>query len=364
MEMKYEITNALGLVRQEDIILYRELLEDFSKRTCVLFVGSGPSSSIFKSWDDLIDALGERANLKQLPKESKFRFADRCRNKLGLEKYYDFLKRRFDDTRLRNQHEAIHSHMVNTAFNAFVTTNYDLCLERAAGMDIRVSSSRMIKSEIITSNQPMSELAKPLIESVQCWPDCISPSSLKDPGRTLYHIHGSIAKGQTEIKLVLTESDYRQAYRSSDDITAFLIDLLAISDSMVVFCGYGFKDHELFNRVINNAKQALIKVQRRIPDASRVYFRRHFVFIGVNAKSSRRVKDYCIKAEVTDTLAKWSSISDSFRPQIEFIPILYANPSPKDPKKQYSYLTRIFEDMRKRMPFLGTRLFPMEGWRR
>lgn len=357
MEKKCEITNELGLVRQKDALLYQELLGNFSKKTCVLFVGSGPSSSIFKPWSDLIDALGKKAALQQRPKESKFRFADRCRNKIGEDEYYRFLKEKFDDTGLTNRYVEIHSHMVNTAFGAFVTTNYDLCLERAASMDVRISGSPLLEDKITSPDQPINEIAGHLIESIVCWPGCISATFLRDPGRTLYHIHGFIGNytnKQTEVRLVLTEKDYEEAYEISDDLTGFLKELLALSSSTVVFCGYGFKDHRLFKRVIERSKQSIIQLRdRKASSNMQLLYQKHFIFEPIKAEyddQTRRI--YYAKSEIRRSLNRLSRALSVFKPEIEFVPILYANPWPEDEKRKNSYLTRIFEDIKRKQPFV------------
>ncbi len=325
----------LGLLREEDKNAYAEIVQHLKQGDCILFVGSGPSTPLVGSWSKLIDDLGKKARVQHQQAESKFKFAARCRLALGEDRYSRFLYDRFSLSTNSDPWRAIHSMMVDTAFRAFVTTNYDACLEYAAG-------SGAIKKD-----------AK--VREILAWPrKPMTASYLREPGRAIHYIHGRIHRDDdpSGIQVVLTQKDYDKAYGQNGYLT-FFRELMVTCGLTLLFCGYSFEDHELLFETLQRIqkdlrdeieKYSLQTEQSRRPrhyvliDAPAVYFSRNDIRYGLD--------------DAKDTIAKLESGLRDLQPEIEFVPVLYGNPWPEMTERKHFYLTKIFENMKLQHPYV------------
>jgi len=117
------------------------------------------------------------------------RFADDCRAIMGENEYYELLRKAFHPHG-KEPYRSIHVDLLEIPFNAFLTTNFDSCLENAAN---RVGG----------------------VEKVHVYPD-LDPGRLYD--RDIYHLHGRAydEHGKSTVRtILLTASDYETAYRLS-----------------------------------------------------------------------------------------------------------------------------------------------------
>lgn len=176
--------------REEDRERYEQLVEDIVGERCCVFVGGGLSEPArYPGWKELMTHLAKAAG-KALPETNDplafLTFADDCRANMGENEYYEFLRKAFDPHG-KEPYRSIHEDVLEIPFNAFLTTNFDSCLENAAN---KVGG----------------------IEKVHVYPD-LDPGRLYD--RDIYHLHGRAydEHGKSTVRtILLTASDYETAY--------------------------------------------------------------------------------------------------------------------------------------------------------
>ena len=157
-------------------------------------------------------------------------FLEECRRKIEGQdptKYLNVLQRLFDPT-VKEPYRAIHAALVRTRFTAFVTTNYDNCLEKAGRLEPAVLRQ----------------------DSVQSYPDELSSTDLDK--RFVTHVHGRAYDQDGRCRLsdiVLTRRDFDAAY-ARPDLCETLRRL--ISDFSVLFLGFSSADGVLQGIIENH----------------------------------------------------------------------------------------------------------------
>jgi hypothetical protein len=342
----------LGLLREVDVRAFGKLREAVDTRKAALFVGSGPSASLYGDWSDLVVGLGKRSGLVphcytpneewlvtigdlakladlDLPPDSPravFQLLDRFREKLELPELGQFLIDQF--TGGRNRFEEIHTHLVRTRFDLYVTTNYDCCLESA------------------------SKVAPPAFSAgnVYFYPNPIF--SLSVSSRSLVHIHGRVqgTEEPSAVHVVLGESDYQDAYQGEGGPSDFMREL--ICGRSVVFCGFGFRDHDLFFRCLEEAGKKLLRVRERIAERGfgDMTTMTHYAFLGVEAFPNGRQLMFT-ESKLEERLEEFHARLPELAPGAEIVPVLYGDPYPRDPKRSHMYLTKLLEFLADKHPY-------------
>jgi len=310
--------STLGLIRSEDVASFREMLQRISDGRTVLFVGAGPSTPLFGSWNALISSLLAEARLVSR-KETPFETVDRCRlvlERLDRTRYGEVLIRCFRGDR-RSRFEEVHTSMAFSHFDAYVTTNYDRCLEAACE----------------ASQRPLGE--------VFSYPGIISAANVGR--RSLFHLHGLIpddADTGRPPELILGERDYERAYRRDEDIPQFLDQLLVRSGRAVVFCGYSFQDH---NAVLESLRRSAARIRERAEGDSGFNSspRRHYVLLSIPTFENLAYW----RQNVLERTAQLADVVKDCEPVAEFVPVFYADPNPDDKNQCHRFLRVIFAEI-------------------
>ena len=321
----------LGLLRPDDVSAYGRMLTGMKDGRSVLFLGAGPSSPLYGTWDEIVNELLDRAALVPLPTESIFETVDRCQQLLGPEEYASVLLSRFD-RKPAGAPGTVYGLLAQVDFDAFVTTNFDCCLEYAG------------------------EDADRSVGNIYSYPDDFSVANIGH--RCVFHIHGRIVPGETtaaSMRIVLSESQYRRAYEKRTELRVLISELLCRSDRTVVFYGTGFRDHALLFESIkrghDDLKQAIsdLREEGRSSDV-----RTHFAFISVPTFDigSQHGLTYWDQ-NVGARLGRIDAILEEYRPEVNIVPILYADPNSVDEDMRHRFLTEILRDMRRECRYQG-----------
>ena len=208
------------------------LVPGILERPTSVFVGSGLSVHagypLLEGNGGLIPFLHERAEEyigDKIPLDGDWKQkAQICRNRIGIEKFNEFLIERFSPDNNQQDTTSIHRDLVHVPFNGIITTNYDSCIEKA------------FEKEEIEVNLP---LYHPYLDL----------TVLKDKIPTIQHIHGYIDPANplgTIGSVILTTDDFLEGYpvENPGQIREFLYHLF--DHQSVIFLGFGF-DEELID---------------------------------------------------------------------------------------------------------------------
>lgn len=171
------------------------MIEEIVGRRCSVFIGAGLSEPArYPGWKELMTDLAKAAG-KTLPEINDplafLRLADDYKTTMGNTDYHHFLRKAFDPDG-KEPYRPIHVDLLGIPFNAFLTTNFDSCLENAAN---KVGG----------------------VERIHVYPD-LDPGRLYD--RHIYHLHGRAYDEHgvcTVQSILLTASDYETAYQLSTE---------------------------------------------------------------------------------------------------------------------------------------------------
>ena len=330
---------TLGLVRPEDVMAYREMLQAIKGGRSVLFLGAGPSSYHYGTWDELVDDLLDRARLIPLPNETIFETVDRCQQRLGPGEYANVLLKRFD-RKPADAPGTVYDLLARVNFDAFVTTNFDCCLEYAG------------------------EDAEGIVGRVYEYPNDYSVANIGQ--RCVFHVHGRIVPGKTDaasLRVVLSESEYERAYQTRTELRVLVSELLCASDRTVVFYGTGFRDHSLLFESVKRGHDELKKTISALRDDGRgIRTRRHFAFASVPTFDERSRYGLAYWQEGVDArLDGMGSVLRDYEPEVQIVPVLYADPNPRDKAMSHRFLTEILRDMRTECQYQGGKLVVEKG---
>jgi SIR2-like domain len=205
---------------------YETLLKIIEKEECAIFIGAGLSKpSGYPSLQDLLHEMAKVASIDELQKkEVDKHWAEDfqvIKDKLGREEYRECLKRIFDHTKRDVPYNPILINILNIPFCAFVTTNFDPCLEFAT-MNLPISSGRYSYSY---PNLPITKLTD----------------------KHIYHPHGYIDPEipDSVTSIILSQDEFNDAYNVTMVTSAFFNVLFGELD--VLFVGFGWNDIEILN---------------------------------------------------------------------------------------------------------------------
>lgn len=181
----------------------QKLLKLLHSGEAVLMAGAGCTASIYPDWLGFINLLQDEA----LQTEGAFQrfdpnredfldFADRIKQKLGSDSYYNLIFRNFkeQDTRHEKFHEALCRLLHNNKLKGIATTNYDPVFESAH----TAVTGRPVQSITI---EPGLERAR-ILEFLM---------SLNDHSgqKGILHLHGSCDRPES---IILSKTEYESKY--------------------------------------------------------------------------------------------------------------------------------------------------------
>jgi len=202
----------------------KQLAESLKSNRCMLFVGSGPSVAAgYPSWDELVKELIEESagaypekaeSLKKYAADQKdpLMVAEFARNKLGIQRYGQLLKKLFAAQKAKPQPS--HNGMAKTNYRAVITTNYDKLIETAFTFE------RGYAPTVFTS-ESISSLGSTLFEGTFF----------------IYKLHGDIFAPES---IVLTSQDYDRLILRYPHVRSFLQAIFL--NYIVLFVGYSLRD--------------------------------------------------------------------------------------------------------------------------
>jgi len=310
----------LGLVETQDSEAMTRLETAIQNRRCVAWVGAGMSRPIYRSWNELLDNIAQQAGLARRPGETEPVFVQRCKKELekyGDDRYREVLEEVFAPVLPAQQCTDNHHRLLRAGFTAYVTTNFDQCIERANDDE--------------------------LIRHFHAWPKDIAPTGIEAfERRHLYHIHGvDAAAGLYDAScgfpnVVLAAEDYDKAYRKDRRLTSFLEWLFA--EASVLFCGYSLAE-EAFAECIQQFVISQDAVAENLGDlGATLEEREHFALWRCGAVVARKLGGIYVRAgavaEVRSAvLERFTRYARRFR----LTPILYAD----GPDETHYYLNQV-----------------------
>lgn len=259
-----------SLVLPEDrlncINLIRCLCAPNPERPAVAFVGAGLSAFLgYPQWSELLECLINRAELPedQATGATPLQVAQRCRDRLGNDDYYSFLRELFPwDAPFQlggRSYLTHHTDLLRTGFASFLTTNYDACLDQA--------NNARIADNLLT-NDPLWRL------------NDLDPELLDVGRRRVFHIHGRLHDQfgeEVSDGVVLTHSDYERAYGPTQQYDGPVSEFLwrVVKRNTIVFVGCSFRDEHI--------ERYLSALRRETEAAGGDY--RHFAVVPVRHQS-------------------------------------------------------------------------------
>jgi len=185
------------------------MFQAIASEEAVVFVGAGLSAPLgYPTWDALLQLLGQRANALaafQPASSNPLLLADQIKKHFvdnqGEDEYYSTLGRTYGES--HDGCTQTHRRLARLRFRAYVTPNYDPCLERAlcdyAGeIGVRVRADYGIP---VATGRENRHLVSKFLRSLS--------EKFNPGGRYVAHIHGSYM-GPRDI--ILTMADYERAY--------------------------------------------------------------------------------------------------------------------------------------------------------
>ncbi len=223
----------LDLPSQANQYNFDLLIDRISNGQCAVFVGSGLSVDVgYPSLQKLLREMATEAGLDLLQEKNisddwmdDFQV---IKETLGIERYRACLGEHFDDSTKNQQFNSILINLFNIPFCAYITTNYDPCLEFAS----QQTPSSPIRTNFTYPNLPVIELTH----------------------KHIFHIHGYVNPyNQDSVgSIVLSRDEYDDAYNNSRFVSDFLHVLFNEID--VVFIGFGWNDLVILD-TISRAKE-------------------------------------------------------------------------------------------------------------
>lgn len=197
---------------------YDILLTSIDRRECAIFIGAGISIPIgYPSLQGLLKEMAKEANIaelqeKELDQDWMKDFLS-IKKALGSERYQEYLRGIFDHTKRDVKFNPILLDILSIPFCAFVTTNYDQCLEFAT-----------------------KKLPNPAIKYCYPYPN-LPTSDLK--GHHIFHPHGYIDPNNPNSinSIILSDDEFADAYEiTSNFFTTLFLEL------DILFIGFGWND--------------------------------------------------------------------------------------------------------------------------
>lgn len=197
------------------------LIAAIEREECAIVIGAGLSKPIgYPSLQDLLHEMAREANISELQQkeidDNWIKDFQTIKDALGLGQYREILKGIFDNTKRDIPYNPILINILNIRFCAFVTTNYDPCLEFAS-----MNLSTLAKSHSYSyPNLPLPQLT----------------------GRHIFHPHGYIDPDNPDSvnTIILSRDEFTEAYDVTQSTSIFFRTLFGDLD--VLFVGFGWND--------------------------------------------------------------------------------------------------------------------------
>lgn len=172
-------------------------------KNCIAFIGSGPSIKPYCGWVELVNRLCARCGVSEqvtedTPKDKLPAIAEKAR-KADIDAYHGELGKIFGHIGMTNP---LYDVLMRIPFKCYVTTNFDPLLA--------------------------SEAEKPEHDCrIEMYPS-LDPANINGKPRTIFYIHGLINVNSTprQGSVVLSQSEFSEAYDSESDLSSFLRSLL------------------------------------------------------------------------------------------------------------------------------------------
>jgi DNA-binding LacI/PurR family transcriptional regulator len=180
------------------------LFELVSSEDSILMVGAGCSASIYPNWSQFMNKLQtESTNSKSTfspydgEKEDFLAFAERAKQCLGDDKYYNLIYTEFKPKPKSHEkyHEILCSLLNDGKFKAITTTNYDIALENAFATVTRNGADNSVWIDSV-------------LEPAKIFEFLLSLNHAEVPKRIL-HLHG---RYEHRNSIILSEQEYKSKY--------------------------------------------------------------------------------------------------------------------------------------------------------
>jgi hypothetical protein len=223
----------------------------------IAFVGAGLSIPLgYPSWHELLVKLSSEAEAcgnfspQSNPSVAALQHAQELREHFektqpqGTSRYFNILAREFEPKKDRKPFERTHSLIVELPFRAFVTTNYDECLNCALqdySRRAEVEQWNADPSVVIKLRSNDRHLVSIFLRSI----------ATQNPRQRRYvaHLHG---KWNDTENIILTSRDYEEAYEQNHDTLSnhktsqlpihFLLMWSILATRRLVFFGTSMRD--------------------------------------------------------------------------------------------------------------------------
>lgn len=203
------------MIETEIIEIAKSIDAILKKGNCILWLGSGLSLCAYPTWVQTIQKLCKQCKVSPLneneEKSTKALMgkADECKNK-NLDQYQQTLANSYGKT-VGNTREAYHT-IMKLPFRGYITTNYDPLLSSVAGHE-----NNNIK--------------------LYPYPD-LPVWELKSNPPSVFYIHGiaRIDNMPTGKYLVLSTSEFNEAYEKEGIVSSFLVQLFTYYSVLFVGC--------------------------------------------------------------------------------------------------------------------------------
>jgi len=200
---------------------------------CAIILGAGPSTPIgYPSLQNLLWEMAKETTLVDLQKkdldENWAKDFQIIKDALGVEQYRKTLGRIFDHKTRNVPYNPILINLLNIPFCAFVTTNYDPCLELAS-----TNLTALTKSHSYSyPNLPIAQLTQ----------------------KHIFHPHGYIEPNNPNSinSIILSEDEFNEAYEDTQATYMFFRSLF--DDLDILFVGFGMNDIVILN-ILDKTKQ-------------------------------------------------------------------------------------------------------------
>src|SRR5258706_95368 len=209
------------------------LIATIKRGECAIILGAGPSMPIgYPSLQKLLWEMARETKLADLQaKEIDENWAGDfqiIKNTVGIEQYQKTLGRIFDHKTRSVPYNPILINILNIPFCAFVTTNYDPCLEFASANLTALAKSHSYSYP----NLPIAQLTQ----------------------KHIFHPHGYIEpKNPNSINsIILSQDEFREAYEETQ--TTYMFFRALFDDLDILFVGFGLNDIVILD-ILEKTKQ-------------------------------------------------------------------------------------------------------------
>lgn len=204
----------------------------------VVWVGAGLSAEQdYPEWESLIKGLCERCGVPfsesaETSASDLMELADECKTS-DLYAYEEYLVEKFGPSRLDHMSRDIHADLLRLRQPAYITTNFDHLLSRAAE---RIGSDHTIR--------------------VADYSSLITRHMYDRDSSVIYHLHGlAEKKGNQYNRLILSRSDFEEAYGPGGRAGHFARTVLHEWSVFFVGVGKGLTEDRYLRQLLEHTKE-------------------------------------------------------------------------------------------------------------